>query len=471
LNGVSGGRYERRHEAVDKPPDNRSEAERDRDRILYSSAFRRLAGVTQVVAASEGHVFHNRLTHTLKVAQVARRIAEHLVRRWDREPGEEPPPTPRPPLDPDVVETAALAHDLGHPPFGHIAEKLLHQLMRGAPPGEALDPQQPPTKASDWKNGFEGNAQSFRIVTGLAAMDQRFRGLDLTRASLAAILKYPWLHDPFDKSSKAFGKWGAYESEIDDFRFALSLDPYDPPPTPETAQKTLEAQVMDWADDITYAVHDAEDLFRAGLVPLDRLKALEKEREEFADWVHEKWGGRWHDRPISQEEIAQAAEVIATLLGTRHPYAGGGEQRVAIRAFVSSLVAQYVRGTKLQYDETAGAYRLDVDWRYELQVDTLKELAWRFVIQQPALASQQEGQLRIIDDLFRIFHEAMEGRRNKALLPPGALEALPFADTPPLRARTTCDVICSLTEQEAVRLHARLTGMDAGSVIDPILLR
>ena len=136
-------RYDRRHEK-DRDPDQRSAFQRDRDRILYSPLFRRLAGVTQVVHAAEGHIYHNRLTHTLKVAQIGRRVAEHLIAS-----NKSDLVTAVGGIDPDVVETAALAHDLGHPPFGHIAESELDAQLR----------------RKNINDGFEGNPQSFRIVT------------------------------------------------------------------------------------------------------------------------------------------------------------------------------------------------------------------------------------------------------------------------------------------------------------------
>jgi dGTP triphosphohydrolase len=178
--------------------DIRTPGQTDRDRILYTSAFRRLAGVTQVVGPLEGHIFHNRLTHTIEVAQIARRLAERLreldpngVARFGG-------------VDPDVVEAAAFAHDLGHPPFGHIAEHTLDQL--------AIDNGAP--------DGFEGNAQSFRIVTRLAAHRTGYKGLNLTRATLNAVLKYPWFRGegPLEKSDK----FGAYRSEKDDLRVSAS---------------------------------------------------------------------------------------------------------------------------------------------------------------------------------------------------------------------------------------------------------
>jgi dGTPase len=152
----------------------RSPFQKDRDRLLYASAFQRLGSVTQVVSASEGYVFHNRLTHTLEVAQIARRLAEKLLVETD--PGLVEALGG---IDPEVVEAAALAHDLGHPPFGHIAEKQLDALA----------------KKHNASDGFEGNAQSFRIVSRGAAHRTDYKGLNLTRATLNAILKYPWTRD------------------------------------------------------------------------------------------------------------------------------------------------------------------------------------------------------------------------------------------------------------------------------------
>jgi len=229
--------------------DYRTPAQVDRDRIQYSSAFARLAEVTQVVSADRGYVFHNRLTHSLKVAQLARRISEKLRSTQKVEASALQAP------DPDVAEAAALAHDLGHPPFGHIAEKELDRLARK----EGL------------QDGFEGNAQSFRIVSKLAVGDAVtadsdkipiIRGLNLTRATLSGILKYPWPHgENPDKNNK----WGVYDTERNLFtwvRDGHSLHPF---------AKSAEAAIMDWSDDITYAVHDLIDFYCAGQIPLDRL--------------------------------------------------------------------------------------------------------------------------------------------------------------------------------------------------------
>ena len=186
--------------------DYRSPYERDYDRLLYSSAFNRLSGVTQVVNPAEGLIFHNRLTHSIKVAQIGTRLAEFIIKKY---PNESPKIEYFGGLDSVVVSTASLAHDLGTPPFGHIAEKRLNEIL--------LDRY----KDSD---GFEGNAQSFRIVTKLSAAYTAHSGLNLTRASLNAILKYPWFAGQNPK--KESKKYGVYSSEIEDFEWARRSFPY-----------------------------------------------------------------------------------------------------------------------------------------------------------------------------------------------------------------------------------------------------
>lgn len=252
----NGLRRDRRTVENKKSQDNREPAERDYDRILYSSALRRLGGVTQVVAAHEGHVFHNRLTHSMRVAQLSRRLAQKLLKDTPdraRDVGG---------IDPDVAEAAGLAHDLGHPPFGHVAEETLCSCVA--------------EEQHVW-DGFEGNAQSFRIVTKLALSSPQVPGLNLTRATLNALLKYPWTRQSTGDRKR---KYGLYQSEIDDFDFARKLQP-----TAGDDRKSAEAEIMDWADDVTYAVHDAEDFYRARLIPLDRLASFDDsaERKRFFD--------------------------------------------------------------------------------------------------------------------------------------------------------------------------------------------
>lgn len=172
-------RVERRHNAT--PKDQRNPFQRDRDRILYASAFRRLAGITQIARAGESDLLHSRLAHTLKAAQVGRRLAEYVM-------ANQPTEAEHIGVHPEVVEAACLAHDLGHAPFGHLGEQVLNRLVLK-------------TEA----DGFEGNAQTFRILTKLAVRFETCEGLDLTRATLAACMKYPWVRDSRDRKRRRNG--------------------------------------------------------------------------------------------------------------------------------------------------------------------------------------------------------------------------------------------------------------------------
>lgn len=355
-------------------------------------------------------------------------------------------------VDPDVAESCALAHDLGHPPFGHVAEQALHKRAQGSGNDE----------------GFEGNAQSFRIVTRLSKCDVAFDGLNLTRATLDGTLKYPWLHDSEGRASR---KWGAYTTELADFAFARSLEPGEPVPGPEATQRSIEAQIMDWADDITYAVHDAEDFYRAGLVPLDRLKVQDSEREAFAQWVTARWAAQ--HRPYDENAVLEATRAVPTFFGASTPYDGSPPHRLSLRTFASTLIGRYVGATDVEV-QGADVVALRIEPWAKLEVDVLKELVWRFVIERPALAAQQHGQVRIIEDLFDVFMTAAQDRDRLPVLPMSVQHGVALArsaglDAPSQLARLVCDGICVLTEQEAVMLHRRLTGVGLGSVLDRVL--
>lgn len=310
-------RNARRHTVKGKKGDSndsRSPAQKDRDRVLYTSSFRRLAEITQVVAADTSHVFHNRLTHSLQVAQVGRRLAERLLVLCPDEAVQAGG------LDPDVVEAACVAHDLGHPPFGHIAETELNHAAAAI-------------------GGFEGNAQSFRIVTKLSQHSPLHRGLDLTRATLAAILKYPWMKD---QNPEKLEKWGAYASEKKDFDFATAL-------LPASKVRTVEAEVMDWADDITYSVHDLDDFFRAHKIPLHLLadRRYEYERNHFFEIAlarHPERKGVWGD-PASLKEAFN--QVMVGLFPLSKAYSGDWKERASLREFSSQLIGRFIGGTKL----------------------------------------------------------------------------------------------------------------------------
>jgi dGTPase len=408
----------RRH--AEKPPENRTEAQRDRDRILYTSAFQRLAGITQIAAAEAGQVIHNRLTHSLKVAQVARRLAQRLGRDADSQ---------------ETVAAAALGHDLGHPPFGHVAEKELDDL------------------AADW-GGFEGNAQSFRIVNTLALRDAAYRGLNLTAPTLNGMLKYPWLRDPSDR--KKSEKWGAYEHERLAFDFTRTGF--------ATDQRSVEAELMDWADDVTYAVHDLEDFHRLGLIPLERLVRGDERERFFASFFADKGGERvLRDKFASFDEADLDAAmdfVFTQALGDVTPYRGAREERIYIRSRTSYLIGWFINAVTLAGDE------VKIDPRRRAEVAVLKELAWFYVITDPSLATLQHGQRRVIRDLHNIYYEAVDQPERWQLFPLAQQELLRITRGDERRYRIATDFVAGLTEDLAYELHQRLTGVSRGSILD-----
>lgn len=352
-------------------PAVRSEAQRDRDRILYSSALLRLGHVTQVAAPEVGHTFHSRLTHSLKVAQVAHGLAHRFKYEAEKGKLEERSSQLVDALDEDATEAAALAHDLGHPPFGHLAEQVLQGRS---------------SKAS-----FEGNAQSFRIVTRLSLRNPEIVGLNLTRRTLNGLLKYPWLHaeDPPIRAEK----WGAYDADRAYFDWARECVP-----TPDT--RTLEAELMDWADDVTYAVHDMDDFYRAGLIPLERLTVDPLERESFERYLR--------DRHDDGERYAEAAGRLfgALLSSVRTPFAGLAEERINLRVVGSSLISRYINAPTLKDDGEQAIFEIPEPMRDEVTV--LKDLTWCYIIERPSLAVIQEGHRRIIDALYEMYSKALK---------------------------------------------------------------
>jgi dGTPase len=425
-------RDDRRHPG-DSPPDQRTASQRDRDRILYAPALRRLSGITQVIGPDEQPELHTRLTHTLEVAQIGRRLAEHLTNNSalndlvSAAGG----------IDPDVVEAAALAHDLGHPPFGHIAEAELDRLAR----------------SKDVLDGFNGNAQSFRIVTKLAVRHESIPGLNLTRATLNAILKYPWFRETDGARQQ---KWGAYHSEQADFEWARALS------TPDTKQQSIEASIMDWADDIAYAIHDVEDFFRAGFIPLDRLVHDRSEVDRFLKAAAKRLG---EDSGSEQQHRLEAAfGSVIGLFPITQPYSGSYQDQATLKSFASKLIRGYVMATALTQDDHE-FIRLSIDQQSVDEVTILKQLTWHYVIDRSLLATQQFGQQTVIRRLFEILHENSSPERGFKLFPQAFREQLEICSNDAERTRIVIDYIASLTEHRAISLYHQLVGTSFGQPI------
>jgi dGTPase len=412
--------------------DQRPRFARDHDRVLYSSAFHRLAGITQIVRAGELDIFHTRQQHTYKVAQIGRRLAENLIRT-------QPEIARSVGVSPEVVEAACLAHDLGHPPFGHASESELDRLVMEA----------------DEADGFEGNAQTFRILTKLAVRLEDRLGLNLTRATLAATLKYPWLRDHNDPNKSK--KWSAYSSEREAFEWARQFHPHD--------KKTAEAEIMDWADDIAYSVHDLEDFHRVGVIRWQQILAPGNRQDLINEVV-----GRWHDAPPdAARRIADAVDRFVDVLRLfpavrDETYDGSREQRRQLRNLTSRLIGKYIRALRLTLTTSDTSVTLGEASTDEVLV--LKHIARQYVIGLPALHAQQFGQKRVVGELFKIFLN--ESKNGAAPFIPMRLRHIwQIPNSSP--ARIAADCIATLTENEAYQLHRRLTGTESGSILDPVV--
>jgi len=389
-------------------PTRRSPFDRDRARVLHSAALRRLAGKTQVVGPGEGSevsgVPRTRLTHSLEVAQIGRGIAEELG------------------CDPDIVDTAGLAHDIGHPPFGHNGERALDEVATAC-------------------GGFEGNAQTLRILTRLEpkVLGEREHGLNLTRASLDAATKYPW------PRRAGIRKFGVYEDDREVFDWIREGAP--------ERRRCLEAQVMDWADDVAYSVHDVEDGVRSGRISFPGLT----DRVE-RTVVAELAAKHFSVEPVSGLEDAAAdllrLPVVAALTG--HEYDGTLAAQVALKRLTSELVGRFVSAavaaTRQEYgDGMLTRYNADlvIPARVACEVALLKAVALRYVMSDAGRLAVQATQRQRLTELV----EALTVRGADALEPAFA-PAWQAAGDDCARLRVVVDQIAALTDAQANRWHA-----------------
>ncbi|MBA4864311.1 deoxyguanosinetriphosphate triphosphohydrolase [Streptomyces sp. PSKA54] len=406
---------------ADKRP-GRTAFQRDRARVLHSAALRRLAGKTQVVTpGTRSQAWdpspRTRLTHSLECAQVGRELGAALG------------------CDPDLVETACLSHDLGHPPFGHNGEQALNEVAQSC-------------------GGFEGNAQSLRLLTRIEPKrfvrdeesgDLVSVGLNLTRAALDAATKYPWPRGahPADPASP---KFGVYEDDRPVFDWIRKGAP--------GTRACFEAQVMDWADDVAYSVHDVEDGLHAGHIDPNCLHADPERREIFAVAI-----GRYVPADTDPEELAEALDRLLDQEWWPHGYDGSAVAQARLKDATSQLIGRFCLAAEGATRERWGSGRLTRyaaelvvprETRHECAV--LKAVADRYVMQRAEQERLRADQRIVVAELA----EALTARAPEGLDP--QFRALfDAADDDRARERVIVDHIASLTDASARSLHDRLT--------------
>ncbi len=398
------------------PEQHRSQRDgfaRDRARVLHSAALRRLASKTQVLSpASHDDFARNRLTHSLEVAQVGRELASALE------------------LSPDVVDTACLSHDLGHPPFGHNGERALN----------------------DWAEdigGFEGNAQSLRILARLEpkVLDDAGRsvGLNLTRASLDATCKYPWTaaHAVPDPGGRQ--KFGVYPEDEEIFRWMREGAP--------GRVRCIEAEVMDLSDDIAYSVHDFEDAVLNGYLDPRRLNDP-REREALLAAI-QQWVGFGFDR----DELADALYRLV-----QHPdwvsrFDGSRAATAHLKNLTSDLIGRFARAataaTREHFDTsvlTRYRGRVIVPRVVEAEMAVLKGIIGAFVVSIDGRKGLYKEQRRVLKRLASALWERPQH------LDPIFAEDFAAADSDAARRRVVVDQVASLTDRFAIEWHGRLVG-------------
>ena len=386
--------------------------------MLHSAALRRLAGKTQVVGPGEGAevsgVPRTRLTHSLEVAQIGREMAEELG------------------CDPDVVDLAGLAHDIGHPPFGHNGERALDEF--GSAAGVSGGP------------GFEGNAQTLRILTRLEPKIGG-SGLNLTRAALDATCKYPWIRAVGD------GKYGAYPEDAEAFYWIRDGAP--------ERDRCLEAQVMDWADDVAYSVHDVEDGVLSGRIELAALDSA-GETAALVELAARHFGTRvgGSDHAVLAAAADGLRELAVVQAVRRFDAASAGTAaHSALKRLTSELVGRFVRAavdaTRAAHgDRSLCRYAADlvVPARAAAEVALLKAMALRYVMSDPDRLAMQSRQRELLTELAA---ELLAGAPR--VLDPVLAADWTAAVDDTARLRVVLDQVAVLTDQQAVARHRALS--------------
>lgn len=388
----------------------------DRDRIIHSSAFRRLQNKTQVFLSGEYDFYRTRLTHSIEVAQIGRSICGCLQQSelLDEDCF----------IDPDLVESACLAHDLGHPPFGHTGERTLHELMK--PYG-----------------GFEGNAQTLRLLTETIFRDGQ-EGMNPSRALLDGVLKYKTLLAETPEARHHY----LYNDQERFLDFTLANNAFPAELTPGKARnsfRSIECQIMDWADDTAYSINDVADGIRAGFISIQTLE-------------------RWASEQPSSEAVEPHVQFLCKAIR---------EGKVEPR--LNRLIGESIRagklvpaGTFLSLSTRRHAFALEIDPALSAQTKVNKRIAFDLVFLTPALQQMDHKAGFILTRLFKVLEEQYIRPEGKSLhlLTPGVEKQIQAAADERQRARIVCDWIANMTDNFAFRTYRRLFDAQFGSITD-----
>ncbi len=401
--------------------DYRTPFQIDRDRIIHSSEFRRLQGKTQVFLPGEYDFYRTRLTHSIEVAQIGRSICNYLLKKEKDFFSEEYYP------DSDLVEAACLSHDLGHPPFGHAGERTLNRLMKET-------------------GGFEGNAQTLRQITEIfykAGSDRK--GMNPTRAFLDSILKYKSLYTNSGMPENHF----IYDEQKKYIDFIFEgreipngINSFDK----LNSFRSIECQIMDWADDTAYAINDLVDSISGGFLSIVKLENFGKENSS-----------RFNDY---QNKCLQ--NIIESILSGNYKRKFGSE----IGEFISSCT---IKERDTFMDDLTNRYKYELAISQEAvdKAALYKQISVHLVFRSPQLHQMEfKGDL-MIERMFEVFRENYTtGKSNKKLLPDFSHNLIKNTSDENLRIRLICDQIAGMTDSYAMRTYRRLFEPDFGSIVD-----
>ena len=403
LNSYSAEDQERFLDEPAKRP-GRTEFMRDRARVIHSAALRRLAAKTQVAVPWENDFQRTRLSHSLECAQIGRELGESLG------------------ADPDLLETACLSHDMGHPPFGHNGEEALADAAQSC-------------------GGFEGNAQSFRLLTRIEAktVDKNGKslGLNLTRASLDAATKYPWARSENPR------KFGVYDDDVEIFQWVRQGAP--------AGRKCIEAQIMDWSDDCAYSVHDLEDAIFAGQLS---VKTFDTDFGTLYTEMVEVYGS-----DATKEEAAAALSRLQKLSCWPLDFDRTHRSLARLKDTTSQLIGRFVLSAELETRKVHGdgpltrySANLEIPRDQKVEVDFLKSVAGHYLISAAASQERYAKQQVVIHELVEMLFEA-----SPTELDPIFEDDWKLAQNDSQRLRIVIDQIASLTDPGAYALHAHLS--------------